>query len=66
MGGLILGVNTLYRLFCFFKLFPVVGTGLSLVMLVTDSGLIGLILGINTMYMLSLSCCLIGCIEVRL
>ncbi len=22
IGGLILGVNTLYRLFCFFKLFP--------------------------------------------
>ncbi len=29
MGGLILGVNTLYRLFCFFKLFPMVGKGLS-------------------------------------
>ncbi len=28
-GGLILGVNTLYRLFCFFKLFPVVGKGLT-------------------------------------
>ncbi len=27
-GGLILGVNTLYRLFCFFKLFPKVGKGL--------------------------------------
>ncbi len=26
--GLILGVNTLYRLFCFFKLFPMVGKGL--------------------------------------
>ncbi len=25
MGGLILGVNTLYRLFYFFKLFPMVG-----------------------------------------
>ncbi len=25
MGGLILGINTLYRLFCFFKLFPMVG-----------------------------------------
>ncbi len=25
MGGLILGVNTLYRLFCFFKLFSMVG-----------------------------------------
>ncbi len=25
IGGLILGVNTLYRVFCFFKLFPVVG-----------------------------------------
>ncbi len=29
MGGLILGVNTLYRLFCFFKLFPMVGKGLN-------------------------------------
>ncbi len=29
MGGVILGVNTLYRLFCFFKLFPVVGKGLN-------------------------------------
>ncbi len=28
MGFLILGVNTLYRLFCFFKLFPMVGKGL--------------------------------------
>ncbi len=28
MDGLILGVNTLYRLFCFFKLFPMVGKGL--------------------------------------
>ncbi len=28
MGDLILGVNTLYRLFCFFKLFPMVGKGL--------------------------------------
>ncbi len=28
MGGLILGVNTLHRLFCFFKLFPMVGKGL--------------------------------------
>ncbi len=28
MGGLILGVNTLYRLCCFFKLFPIVGKGL--------------------------------------
>ncbi len=28
MGGLILGVNTLYMLFCFFKLFPMVGKGL--------------------------------------
>ncbi len=28
MGGLILGVNTLYRLFCLFKLFPMVGKGL--------------------------------------
>ncbi len=25
MGGLILGVNSLYRLFCSFKLFPMVG-----------------------------------------
>ncbi len=30
MGDLILGVNTLYRLFCFFKLFPTVGKGLIL------------------------------------
>ncbi len=29
MGGLILGVNTLYRLFCFSKLFPMVGKGLT-------------------------------------
>ncbi len=29
MGDLILGVNTLYRLFCFFKLFPMVGKGLN-------------------------------------
>ena len=28
-GGLILGVNTLYRLFCFFKLFLMVGKGLT-------------------------------------
>ncbi len=28
-GGLILGVNTLHRLFCFFKLFPMVGKGVS-------------------------------------
>ncbi len=28
MVGLILGVNTLYRLFCLFKLFPMVGKGL--------------------------------------
>ncbi len=28
MGGLIPGVNTLYRLFCYFKLFPMVGKGL--------------------------------------
>ena len=28
MGGLILGVNTLYRLFCFFKLFASGGKGL--------------------------------------
>ncbi len=30
MGGLILAVNTLYRLFCFFKLFTMVGKGLIL------------------------------------
>ncbi len=30
MGGLILGVNTLYRLFCFFQLFSMVGKGLIL------------------------------------
>ncbi len=29
MGGSILGVNTLYMLFYFFKLFPIVGKGLS-------------------------------------
>ncbi len=29
MGVLILGVNTLYGLFFFFKLFPMVGKGLS-------------------------------------
>ncbi len=29
MWGLILGVNILYRLFCFFKLFPMVGKGLT-------------------------------------
>ncbi len=28
MGCLILGVNTLYRLFCFFKLFAMIGKGL--------------------------------------
>ncbi len=28
MGVLILGVNSLYRLFCFFKLFPMVSKGL--------------------------------------
>ncbi len=30
MEGLILGVNTLYRLFSFFKLFPMVSKGLTL------------------------------------
>ncbi len=29
MGSLILGVNTSYRLFCFFKLFPMVVKGLT-------------------------------------
>ncbi len=29
MRGLILGVNTLFRLFCFFKMFPMVGKGLN-------------------------------------
>ena len=29
MGVLILGVNTLYRVFCFFKLFLMVGKGLT-------------------------------------
>ncbi len=29
MASLILGFNTLYRLFCFFKPFPMVGKGLS-------------------------------------
>ncbi len=28
MGGLILGITTWYRLFCFFKLLPMVGKGL--------------------------------------
>ncbi len=28
MAGLILGINTLYGLFCFFKLFPMVSKGL--------------------------------------
>ncbi len=31
MGGLILCVNTSYRLFCFFKLFPMVGKGLRVI-----------------------------------
>ncbi len=30
MGGLTLGVNTLYRVFCFFKLFIIGGKGLML------------------------------------
>ncbi len=30
MVGLILGINTLYRLFCVFKLFPMVDKGLTL------------------------------------
>ena len=30
IGGLILGVNTLYMFFCFFKLFAVVGNELML------------------------------------
>ncbi len=34
MGGLIVGVNTLYRLFCFFKLFPMVGKGLSVLCII--------------------------------
>ena len=29
MGVLILGVNSLYRLFCFFRLFLMVGKGLT-------------------------------------
>ncbi len=29
MEGLILSLNTLYRLFCFFKVFPMVGKGLT-------------------------------------
>ncbi len=36
MGGLILGVNTFYRLFCFFNLFPMVGKGLNAYMYVAD------------------------------
>ncbi len=35
MGGLILGVNTLYRLFSFFKLFPMVGKGLTCCVCIT-------------------------------
>ncbi len=31
MGSLILGVNTLYRLFCFFKLFIIGGKGLTVI-----------------------------------
>ncbi len=31
MGDLILGTDTLYRLFCFFKLFPMVGKGLNMI-----------------------------------
>ncbi len=38
MGGIIPGVNTLYRLFCFFKLFPMVGKRLSEVELVVCNG----------------------------
>ncbi len=34
MGGFKLGVNTLYRLFCFFKLFPMVGKGLNYIIYV--------------------------------
>ncbi len=33
MGGLIIGVNTVYRLFCFFKLIPMVGKGLNIYVL---------------------------------
>ena len=29
MGGLISGANTLYKLFCFFKLFAAIGKGLT-------------------------------------
>ncbi len=35
-GGLTLGVNTLYRLFCFFNLFPIVGKGLKINYRVVD------------------------------
>ncbi len=37
MVGLILGVNTLYRLFCFFKLFPMVGKGLTMKWILVSS-----------------------------
>ncbi len=37
MGGLILGVNTLYRLFCFFKSFLMVGKGFTPCMLQVNS-----------------------------
>ncbi len=39
MGGLILGVNTLCRFFCFFKLFPMVDKGLNCAVLPTIIGL---------------------------
>ncbi len=43
MGGLILGVNTLYRLFCFFKLFPMVGKGLTVTELVLYSSKVNVV-----------------------
>ena len=55
IGGLILGVNTLYMLFCFFKLLAVVGSSQ---MSPEDTHkairiyIGGLILGVNTLYML--------------
>ncbi len=41
MGGLLLGVNTLYRLFCFFKLFIIGGKELTNIR--HKSALLGLI-----------------------
>jgi len=42
MGGLILGVNTLYRVFCFFKLFLMVGKGYIKETIVVRQGVLSL------------------------